>query len=107
MRLFTFRNIRIAVLLGGLAWAASYTSGATPYSRSWPRPLAVTVFPVNATGDEGVARYLKALSSGDFAAIDRFMAKEGSRYDIATSEPTMTDLGPEAKVSPPPPPSIQ
>jgi hypothetical protein len=105
MKLFSFRSLRVLILLLVLAAVAIYTQQQSLVSRGWYRPLHVDVFPINADGSAAIDRYIENLDTPDFAPIDAFMAREGERYDIVASTPTITQLGPRVEALPPPPPA--
>lgn len=105
MKLLSFRNIRILLLLGLLAFAAIYTKQQRLYSTSWLEPLQVVIFPINGDGSEKTAAYIASLSDSTFARIDRFTAKEARRYGLYQEQPTRTRLGPVLSEIPPSPPA--
>lgn len=100
-----FRLARITTLLIILAVTAFYSKSQHLGSRAWISALEVTVFPINADGSPGVDRYIDRLDANDFVDIDRFMAREGRKYDIIAHAPTVTTLGAKLDVRPPPSPS--
>jgi hypothetical protein len=104
MKIFSFRNIRILILLTLLAFVAIYTKQQRIYSTSWLEPLQVVIFPINADGSTASADYITTLSSDSFAAIDKFTAREAKRYNLYQEQPTLTLLGPTIKTLPPTPP---
>ncbi len=104
MKLFSFKNIRILLLLVILAFVAIYTKQQRIYSTSWLEPLEVVIFPINADGNEDTAKYIASLSDQGFAAIDRFTAKEAKKHGLYQEQPTQTRLGPTVDNLPPPPP---
>lgn len=104
MKLFSFRNARILILLTILAFAAIYTKQQQMYSTSWLRPLEVVIFPINADDSEQTAAYIANLSDTDFAAIDSFTAREAKKYNLYLDQPTKTRLGPVIDNLPPDPP---
>ncbi len=104
MKLFSFRNLRILLLLVLLAFAAIYTKQQRLYSTSWLEPLEVVIFPINGDGSEKTAAYIANLSDSTFAHIDRFIASEAKRYNLYQEQPTHTRLGPTITEIPPPPP---
>ncbi len=104
MKLFSFRNLRITVLLLALAVVAVYSKNQLLYSTAWLEPLPVTIFPINADGHPATERYIQGLSDRSFADIDEFFAREGRRYKLLERHPTRTRLGPEVEALPPPPP---
>lgn len=105
MKLLSFRNIRILLLLGLLAFAAIYTKQQRLYSTSWLEPLQVIIFPINGDGSEKTAAYIANLSDSTFARIDRFTAREAQRHGLYQEHPTDTRLGPALSKTPPPPPA--
>lgn len=104
MKLFSFKSLRIITLLIVLAVIAIHTKGQRLSSQGWYKPLQVSVFPINADGSSDTAKYIAALSSEDFTAIDEFMGRESEKYEVITSLPTRTSLGPMVRSLPPPPP---
>ncbi len=104
MKLFSFRNIRILLLLCVLAFAAIYTKQQRLYSTSWLEPLEVVIFPINGDGLETTAAYIANLNADTFSPIDEFIAREAKRYNLFQEQPTHTSLGPEVSDVPPPPP---
>ncbi len=104
MKLLSFKNIRILFLLTLLAIVAVYTKHQYMYSTSWLKPLEVVIFPINADGDTQTANYITQLLATDFAAIDRFTAREAKRHGLYQDQPTQTQLGPTIDNLPPAPP---
>jgi hypothetical protein len=104
MKLFSFRNIRIILLLALLAFVAIYTKEQRIYSTSWLEPLEVVIFPINADGSTDCTNYIANLGDDSFAAIDRFTAREAKRYKLYQEQPTHTVLGPTIDNLPPTPP---
>ena len=79
MKIFSFRNIRILLLLALLAFVAIYTKQQRIYSTSWLEPIQVVIFPINADGSSETAEYIAGLSDNSFEAIDLFTAREAKR----------------------------
>ncbi len=104
MKLFSFKNVRILLLLAILAFVAIYTKQQHLYSTSWLEPLEVIIFPVNADGSEKTARYIANLSDDSFASIDRFTATQAKKYGLFQETPTQTKLGQVVNSIPPAPP---
>ena len=105
MKIFSFRNIRILLLLALLAFVAIYTKQQRIYSTSWLEPIQVVIFPINADDSSETAEYIADLSDNSFEAIDRFTAREAKRYKLYQEQPTQTTLGPSIDNLPPTPPS--
>lgn len=102
-----FKAIRILILLVILAAAAFYTKTQKLQSRSWTAPLDVTIYPINGDNNSPTVNdYINGLDSGVFAPIDRFIEKQSQKYNLITSHPTRTHMGPVISVQPPeaPPP---
>lgn len=104
MKIFSFRNIRILLLLALLAFVAIYTKQQRIYSTSWLEPIQVVIFPINADGSSETAEYIAGLSDNSFEAIDQFTAREAKRYKLYQEQPTQTVLGPAIDNLPPAPP---
>lgn len=96
-----FRIIRIILLLGLLLFAAFYAKQQKLNSRSWAKPLAVIIYPINREQNSSIDAYISTLNVRVFSDIDRFMRRESRKYAIITSRPTITRLGEEIKVPPP------
>jgi len=104
MRIFTFKNFRILILIIVLAAVAVYSKDQRMVTQGWYKPLEVVVFPINADASLKVDDYIEKLSVKDFASIDTFIQKESKKYDIVTSTPTITTLGGTVLNLPPKPP---
>lgn len=104
MKLFSFKNIRIILLLALLAFVAIYTKQQRIYSTSWLKPLEVVIFPINADDSTASANYIANLGDNSFAAIDKFTAREAKRHNLYQEKPTHTVLGPTIDNLPPTPP---
>ncbi len=104
MKLLSFRNLRVVVLLVLLVGIAFYTQGQRLSTQGWYKPLQVVIFPVNEDGSSATAGYIDRLNESHFKSIDEFMAREGAKYDVVTARPTDTRLGSEVRSLPPEPP---
>lgn len=100
----SFRRIRILILLGILAGAASLTWLEQTMVRGWRGPLDVTVIPINGDGSEAARETIRALKASDFNDIDIFLRREIARYGVARSPAMRIALLPELKKIPPAPP---
>ncbi|MEM7208675.1 MAG: hypothetical protein AAF434_12690 [Pseudomonadota bacterium] len=101
MPLFTFRSIRIYILLGFLLFSVIYTVHQLLYSRSWHNPLNVVIYPINADGKNTTARYVDTLSVDHFRGIEKWFAREGKRYKLLIERPIAISLGSEIESLPP------
>jgi hypothetical protein len=98
---FVWRNIRVAILLLVLIWAASHTWLERIASTRWQEPLWVGVFPVNADGSPMAQSYIGGLDDRQFADIEDFMAREARRYGKQLAQPVHVALYPQLRQSPP------
>jgi hypothetical protein len=105
MKIVSFRNLRILILLILLAIAAIYSKGQALYSTAWLNPLPVIIFPVNGDGAPETTRYIESLQAENFTAIDDFMAREAAKYEVLEKRPTHTQLGAAVEALPPEPPA--
>ncbi len=105
MKVFTFKNVRIVFLLGLLAYAAIYTKEQKLNTRSWYKPISVTIFPIN--GDDSVETdlYISQLSDSDFNDIDTFFKRNAEKYQLIATQPIITTLGQAITAHPPTPPT--
>ena len=104
MRIFSFRNFRILVLLIILATVALYVKDQKLVTQGWYKTLDVVVYPINPTNSPIVKRYIDSLSSESFSQIDKMIKREGKKYNIVSSNPTKTRLGQTLSIIPPAPP---
>jgi len=100
----TFRRLRILLLLGVLAAAASLTWLEQSMVRGWRAPLDVAVIPINGDGSPQASETIRALRVGDFADINAFLERETARYGAKQSPVMQITLLPELKQKPPAPP---
>lgn len=96
-----WRNVRVAILLLVLIWAAGHTWLERIASTGWKEPLWVGIFPVNAEGSPAAQSYIDGLSDREFAAIEDFLAREAHRYGKEVAQPVHIGLYPQLKQSPP------
>ena len=104
MRIFTFRNFRILIMLVILGIVANYVKDQQLVTQGWYKPLDIVIYPISPDNSPIVQRYLDSLDNNSFERIDKFIARESEKFDIITSQPTRTRLGPTLSVMPPPPP---
>ena len=105
MNLFSFRNLRILLLLVVMVAAALYTQGQMLRTTNWLEPLEVAIFPINGDQNNKTATYIDTLHDIDFRDIDEFMAKYAKKYDLHLRQPTRVYLGREISELPPAPPT--
>ncbi len=106
MKLFTWRNLRILILLGILFAVAVHTKGQRLASTAWITPLNVVILPINADGSEATDRYIKRLTAATFTPIDRFTRREAAKRHLRLDVPTRTTLGPQLYDQPPSQPTL-
>ena len=106
MRIFTFRNLRILVLMIVLASVLLYTQDQRLVTQGWYKPLDVVIFPINADSSNASEEYIRSLNTKDFLDIDKFIKRESEKFDVVSSTPTITTLGPTVSLLPPKPPGI-
>ena len=104
MRIFTFKNFRVLILLLVLASVAIYVKDQKLVTQGWFKTLDIVIYPINPNKSPISQRYIDSLSDKNFAAIDRFIKRESAKYDIISSTPTKTRLGQVLTVVPPKPP---
>ena len=104
MRIFTFKNFRILILIIILGAALLYTQDQRLVTQGWYKPLEVVVFPINADSSDNVEHYIQSLSDKSFTDIDEFIKRESRKFDVVSSSPTITTLGETVASLPPKPP---
>ena len=104
MKVITFKNIRIVILLLLLALAAIYTQDQRLNTTSWYQPIEVTIFPINGDGSAKTERYIQQLSTKNFQDIDQFFIREAKRYHLIVDKPIISALGATINKLPPNPP---
>jgi len=104
MRIFTFKNLRILILMVILGAVLLYTQDQRLVTQGWYKPLEVVIFPINADASNSVDQYIDDLSDKNFISIDKFIKRESEKYDVVSSRPTSTTLGDRVSTLPPKPP---
>ncbi|MGK7296065.1 MAG: hypothetical protein ACNS61_09625, partial [Candidatus Wenzhouxiangella sp. M2_3B_020] len=100
----SFKTIRIVLLLILLVLIVHHQATDKARFASWETPVFVAVYPVNADGSEQATRYIRRLDEDAFAAIERFVYEEASRYAVELHRPMYIELGEPIPESPPPAP---
>ncbi len=106
MRIFTFKNLRILILIILLGAVLLYTQDQRLVTQGWYKPLEVVIYPINADGSSSTHKYIKKLHTKNFVEIDNFIKRESKKFDVVSSTPTSTTLGPVVKSFPPRPPGV-
>jgi hypothetical protein len=97
-----WKIIRIMILLAILATLAFYSKIQKLQARSWSVPLQVVIYPINGDNNSpSVNEYINALDSNVFQPVDQFMQQQSLNYQLATRQPTQTQLGAVMKLQPP------
>ncbi len=104
MAVFTFKRIRIAILLFILATVATATWRQTHAIANWVAPLELTLYPVNGDGAAETEQYISHLSTDRFDDITGFLDEEAKAYGVSTTPLVELSLGPEQSGRPPYPP---
>lgn len=105
MKVFSFKNLRIVILLLILAASAIYTKEQRLNTTSWYKPIEVSIFPINGDGDIETDSYIQQLNIKDFQDIDAFFARNAEQYQLITPQPINTSLGSTITSHPPVPPT--
>ena len=72
MRIFTFKNLRILILLIILAAVAFYVKDQKLVTQGWYKTLDMVVYPINPTSSPIVERYIESLSTDSFFGNRQF-----------------------------------
>ncbi len=100
----SFKTIRIFFLIMILFFVALYSCEQKRASTSWYKTVEIVVYPINIDNSPAVEKYINNLTDKNFIIIDKFMAKQATKYKLILSKPTKTHLGQQIKVLPPIPP---
>lgn len=100
----SFKQIRIALLLIILVLVIHHQFNDKARVASWNNPLFIAIYPVNVEGGALTQRYIDGLEKRDFEEIERFIKREGEKYDLALDRPIFIQLGQPVQKSPPAPP---
>jgi hypothetical protein len=82
-----FGTMRVAILLGILAFVAMGAWLDRSRSTDWDATLRVTVYPIAVGTDTATQRYVSTLDDGAFDAAEEFLAVEARRHGIGLEEP--------------------
>jgi hypothetical protein len=96
-----WRSVRIFLLLLVLLAVATQQWLDRVHTQSWRETLWVGLYPLNADGSATAERYIHGLSRPDFAAIERFFAREAHRYGVRVEQPVHVEVFPEGSQLPP------
>ena len=104
MKVFSFRNIRVLILLGILAAVAISQQDQRLSSASWAQPIEATIFPINGDGSPVTDKYIQQLKTRHFIDIEKFFARQSKRYKLTLQQPIHIALGATVNNPPPAPP---
>lgn len=96
-----WRRLRILVLLLILLIVALNTYFDRVYSTDWNIPLRVTIYPINADGSARADRYIAALRSDRFQALEAFFESEARHYGVGLEHPIQFTAAPQLRDLPP------
>ena len=105
MKVFSFRNIRILILLALLATAAIYTKEQRLNTTSWYQPIDVVIYPINGDANPKTDNYIENLSDKHFNDIEEFFIRGAKKYQLIVDSPISLSLGPTINSHPPSPPA--
>ena len=97
----TFRNVRVAILLGVLAVVSLVTWNDNRRITSWRKPLAVTIVPVDTTSDPLVASWIATLDVSRFRGVEEFFTREANRHGLPLTKVVTLSLAKPTKEIPP------
>lgn len=101
---FSFKKLRIAILLLILGAVALDSWLTVVRSTSWDHPLWVVIYPINGDGSTEADEYIRTLTTPDFSDVEQFMVDEVQRYQLPVKDPVDVRIGPVVKELPPLPP---
>ncbi len=104
MKLFSFRNLRVAILLVILLLVLNYTLGQRLHSTTWSDPLEVVIYPLNADARPATAAYIRSLNQRRFEPIATFFRREAHRWGVVEPDPIRVELGTTVDAPLPPEP---
>lgn len=94
-------TIRLALLLGVLAFVALGAWLDRSRSTDWDGTLRVTIYPLAADDDARTRGFLADLDDGYFDDLQDFFAEESARYGVALDEPVRVRVSHAAPRLPP------
>ncbi|HEY5720464.1 MAG TPA: hypothetical protein VIW02_08785, partial [Gammaproteobacteria bacterium] len=103
-RLPFWRALRITLLLGLLLALLLGGWQQRQLVTAWETPLWVALHPAAGDAAAASAAHVAALTRQDFAAIERFLAREAARHGVSLAQPVTLKLAPPLADLPPLPP---
>ncbi|MDC9725182.1 MAG: hypothetical protein PSN44_04595 [Gammaproteobacteria bacterium] len=104
MKVFSFRNFRVIILLALLASAAIYTKEQRLNTTSWHQPIEVAIYPINGDASPDTDNYIENLNIKHFSDIEDFFIRSSKQYQLIVENPITLSLGNRIDSHPPQPP---
>lgn len=101
MRLISFTNVRVFILLCALAFFSFVALHQAIHTRSWVEPLDVVILPISGDNHHDTDKYISSLSNSNLAEIETWFKREAKRYHLDMQEPVKIRLGPQVYSAPP------
>ncbi|NOQ93567.1 MAG: hypothetical protein GQ547_02900 [Methylophaga sp.] len=105
MKVFSFRNLRVVILLLLLASAAVYTKEQRLSTTSWYQPIDVVIYPINGDNTPETARYIQKLNIKNIDDIEHFFIRSAKKYRLLVDKPITVTFGSSINTHPPRPPA--
>ncbi len=99
-----FKNIRIAILLFILFLVGTNAYLTQLRITDWDQSLSVVIYPINGDESSHTENYVDSLTLDVFKPIERFLQREGLKYNLVLIDPVILDLAPKVNNLPPQPP---
>lgn len=85
--IFSWKGLRVAILLIILAIVYQQTTLQKRLTQSWNTPLEVMIFPINADGSTASETYLQSLDTEKLTDMQKFMSKQSQVHGLWTDKP--------------------
>ncbi len=99
--LFSWKTLRVIILLIIFLVIYQQTSLQKRLTQSWNTPLEVIIFPINADGSKASEKYIRNLEDRSLTDMNNFLSKQSQVHGLWTDNPvdfkldkTVTDLPP-------------
>ncbi|HTV51525.1 MAG TPA: hypothetical protein VME21_10065 [Steroidobacteraceae bacterium] len=96
-----WRRLRVTLLLAVLVYVAAESWIDHHMTTSWRSPLWIGIYPLNGDGSVASEHYLGVLGPQAFTDVERFFAREASRYGVHLETPVHVELYPSPARLPP------
>lgn len=101
MKVLSISFLRPAALFCCMIGVLAFSTHQTIYSRSWHKPLDVSIYPINGDGTLKTHNFINTLSDDTFSDIENWIAREARRYNLPLDQPLNISLGGTVKSMPP------